>query len=245
MLFKLGRLSNSTWHVPETEASRENLSRVVDCFTGEIHNSRETGPPEQPQREVRRPPAQSRPSAAPRKMTRPSQTQFFISLCLANHASTDQVTTSLSCSTAVSPSLLLAWGFGAAPVAAACVGLRGCASHPRHHKSDSLFGGAGRNYRLLTAAPRGGRGPLLASSLVDLWCSLTLVRYSISKKMRCSSIGLKGIFFTKLYSNQTIFFVFLFDYYEKGLSLRRALIIYFHEIIFKSNHFFCFPIRLL
>ena len=114
VLFNLGSLFNSTWHVPETEASHANLSRVVDCFTGEIHHSRETGPPEQPQREVRRSLAQSRPSAAPQKITRPSQTQFFIPLCLANHTSTDQVTTSLRSSIAVSPSLLPAWGFGVA-----------------------------------------------------------------------------------------------------------------------------------
>ena len=113
----LGILSNSTWHVPETEASHAKLGRVVDCFTGEIHHSRQTGPPEQPQREVRRPLAQqSRPSAAPQKITRPSQTQLCIPLRLANHTSTDQVTTSLRSSIAVvSPSLLPAWGFGAAP----------------------------------------------------------------------------------------------------------------------------------
>ena len=115
-LFESGSLSNSTWHVPETEASHAgNLSRVVDCFTGEIHHSRETGPPEQPQREIRRPLAQSRPSAVPQKNTRPSQTQFFIPLCLANHPSTDQVTPSPKSSIAVSSSLLPAWGLGAAP----------------------------------------------------------------------------------------------------------------------------------
>ena len=67
VLFNLGSLSNSTWHVPATEASRANLC-VVDCFTGEIHQSREAGPPQQPQREVRRPLAQSRPSVAPQKI---------------------------------------------------------------------------------------------------------------------------------------------------------------------------------
>ena len=89
VLFNWGSLSNSTWHVPETEASHTNLSRVVDCSTGEIHHSRETGPPEQSQHEVQRPPAQSKPSAAPQKMTRPSQTQFFIPPRLANHMSTN------------------------------------------------------------------------------------------------------------------------------------------------------------
>ena len=47
----------------------ENFSRVVDCFRGEIHHSRESGPPEQAQREVRRPLliAQSRSPAVPQK----------------------------------------------------------------------------------------------------------------------------------------------------------------------------------
>ena len=116
VLFKSGSLSNSIWHVPETEASHANLSRVFDCFTGEIHHSRETGPPKQPPREVRRPLAQSRSFAAPQTISRPSQTQFFIPLCLENHTSTDQVPTSPRSSIAVSPSL---------------PGLRGCASHPK------------------------------------------------------------------------------------------------------------------
>ena len=158
MSFNSGSSSNSTWHVPEPEASHANLSCVVDCLTAEIHHSRETGPPEQPQHEVRRPLAQSRPSAVPQNFTRPSQTQFFIPL-----TGTDQVTTSLRSSIAVPPSLLPAWGFGAA------------SSHPRRPKSDSLFGGAGRSNRPFTAAPRGGRGLSLAS-LVALGCSLTLTR---------------------------------------------------------------------
>ena len=169
VLFKSGSLSNSAWHIPGTEASHTNLSRVVD-FTGEIYHSRETGPPEQPQREVRRYLAQSRPSAAPKKITRPSQTQFFIHLCLVNHTSTDQVTTWLRKSIAVSLSLL----------PAACVGLRGCATHLRNPKSEcakseSLFVGAGRNHQPLPAAPRGGRDPSLAW-LVALWCSLTVLQ---------------------------------------------------------------------
>ena len=158
VLFNLKSFSNSTWHVPETETSHANLSRVGDGFTGESHRSRETGPPEQPHREVRRPLAQSRTSAAPQTNTRPSQTQFFIPPFSANHTSVDQVTTSLRGSIAVF-----------IPVAAACVGLQGCASHEIHPKSDNLSGGAGRNHRPLTAAPRGRPGPLLAS-LVALWC---------------------------------------------------------------------------
>ena len=145
---QIGELSNSTWHVPETEASHANLSRVVDCFTGDIHHSRETGPPEKPQREVRRPLAQSRSSAAPHKNTRPPQT-----------------------TRAPTRSRLRSEFDRCIPVAAACVGIWGCASHPRHPKRDSLFGGAGRNNRPLPAAPRGGRG--LSTRLVG--CPLVFV----------------------------------------------------------------------
>ena len=51
----------------ETEANRANLCLVVDSFRGEIHQSREAGPPERPQPEARGPLAQSRPPTAPRK----------------------------------------------------------------------------------------------------------------------------------------------------------------------------------
>ena len=86
---------------------------VVDCFRREIHQSREAGPPERPQPEARRPLARSSPPTAPQKKSRSSQTQFFTPLCLPNHTSTDQVTTSLRNSIAGSASLLAAWGFGA------------------------------------------------------------------------------------------------------------------------------------
>ena len=117
VLFNLGSLSNSTWHVPETEASPANLSRVVDCFIGEIHHSRGTGSPEQPQREVRRPLAQSRPSAAPRKSYKAVANPIFHPFLprKPHYSSTDQVTTSLRKSIAASPSLLPARGLGAAP----------------------------------------------------------------------------------------------------------------------------------
>ena len=70
----------------------------------------------------------------PLKRRRPSQTQFFSPLGLPNHTSTDQVTTSLKSSIAVSPSLLR-------------VGLRCCATHPRYLKSDSLLAGGGKIIR--------------------------------------------------------------------------------------------------
>ena len=65
----MGSTSNSMWHVPGTNAS---------------HHTRETGPPEQPQREVRRPLlAQSRPSAAAQKILqgrrKPSVSSLFAS----------------------------------------------------------------------------------------------------------------------------------------------------------------------
>ena len=50
-----------------------------------------------------------------KKKSRPSQTKFFIPLCLPNHTSTDQVATLFRTSIVVSPSLLHAWVFGAAP----------------------------------------------------------------------------------------------------------------------------------
>ena len=110
----------------ETQANHATICLVVDCFRGDIHQSREAGPPERPQSEARRPLTQSRPPTAPQTKSRPSQTQFFIPLCLPNHTSTDQVTTSLISSIAVSGSLLAAWRFGAAR------------AHPRHSNSDSL-----------------------------------------------------------------------------------------------------------
>ena len=51
----------------ETEENRANLCLVVDCFRGQIHQSREAGPPERPQPEARRPLAQSRPPTTPQK----------------------------------------------------------------------------------------------------------------------------------------------------------------------------------
>ena len=107
VIFNLGSLSNSTWHVPKTEATTQTWA--VSSTASQLRSTI-------PEREVRRILAQSRPSAAPQKITRPSQTQFFISLCLANNTSTDQVMTSIISSIAVFPSLLPAWGFGAAPV---------------------------------------------------------------------------------------------------------------------------------
>ena len=86
----------------------------------------------------------------------------------------------------------------------------------RRPESDSLFGGAGRYNRPLTATPRGGRGPSLAS-LVALGYSLTLVRHSIYFIISYSSIGPKGIFFTKFYSD-LIKFIFSYSIIIKKVS---------------------------
>ena len=51
----------------ETEANHANKCLVVDCFRGEIQQSREAGPLERQQPEARRPLAQSRPPTAPQK----------------------------------------------------------------------------------------------------------------------------------------------------------------------------------
>ena len=51
----------------ETEANHANLCVVVDCFRGEIHQSREARPPERPQREARL--GQIRSPTMPRKIS--------------------------------------------------------------------------------------------------------------------------------------------------------------------------------
>ena len=131
----------------DPEANHANLCLAVDCFRGETHQSREAEPPERPQREARRPLAQRTPPTAPQRKSRPSQTQFFIPLCLPNHTSTDQVKTSLRGSIAVSASLLATWGFGAAP------------AHPRRPKRDSFLSYAGKTSLPLAAAVLGGSAP--------------------------------------------------------------------------------------
>ena len=95
----------------ETDPNHANLCLVAHCFRGEIHPSREAGPPERPQREARPPQAQSRLPMTPKKKSRPSQTQLLIPLCLPN-TSTDQVTNSLRSSISVSPLQLAAWALG-------------------------------------------------------------------------------------------------------------------------------------
>ena len=101
-----------------------------------------------------------------KKRSWPSQNQFFITLCLPNHTCTNQLTTSLRSSIAVSTSLLPAWGFEAAP------------AHPRDPKSDSLLAGAGKTSLQLAAALRGGRAPSRASLVAnDCFVTLCVIRF--------------------------------------------------------------------
>ena len=155
---------------------------IVDCFRGEIHQSGEAGPPERPQSKARRPLARRKIAHGGSKNIRPSQTHIFIPHRLPNHTRTDQVTTSPRSSIAVSPSLLAAWGFAAAPV------------HPRDAKRNSLVSDAGKTSLLLGAAIRGGRVPSLAS-LVANGCFLTSLAFIEFRAQTGSpSIGHKAVF---------------------------------------------------
>ena len=133
---------------------------VVDCLRGEIHQYRESGPPEWPRPGARRPLAQRRSPTAPQKI-KAVENHFFIRLCLPNHTNIDQVTTLLRRLIALSASLLAVWGLMAA------------SAHPRHPEGDSLLSDAGKTSLPLAAALRGGSAPLLAS-LVTNGCFLTL-----------------------------------------------------------------------
>ena len=126
----------------------------------------EVGPPEQPQRGLRRSLAQRRPPATLRKQPRPPQTQFFVALHLESYTTNYHMMTSLRRSTAISPSLLPVSAGGVAP------------AHPRDTWSHSLQAPAGQKNLRLAAALRGGREPSLAS-VVAHGCSLTLLRFFI------------------------------------------------------------------
>ena len=178
-----------------SEAGHATLCGVVGCFRGEKPQLREVGPPEQSQCDLRRPLAQPRPSVAPQNKSRPSQTHFSIPLCLPNYTSTNHVTSSLGSSIATSPSLLPAWGFGAAP------------AHPRDPKSDSR-----QKNLALTAALRRGSVPSL-TSLIASGCFLAFVRYSnfgthyaIPAKSSFSRISVQLRFIPMLFIYETFTF---------------------------------------
>lgn len=97
-----------------TEAGHANLCRVVtDSFR--VEQPPIPRPSEQPRREVQRPLAQRRPSAALENIPRPSPPLFLIPLHLRRYMSINQMTNSFGPSVAVAPLLLLAWGFVEAP----------------------------------------------------------------------------------------------------------------------------------
>ena len=129
--FDLGSSSYSTSHVPEFEATHAHSSRIVDCFRGEIHHSREAGPPEPPQRDARRPP--SKTIDHPRRLkiiTRPPQNPIFhpsMPRKPHEHRPGPRLRSEVR-------SLYPRWCLQPA---------RGF--HPRQVKSKSLFGGARRN----------------------------------------------------------------------------------------------------
>ena len=106
-----------------TEAGHANLWGVVGCFRGEKTQSREVGPPEQSQRDLRMPLAQPRPYAPPKKDSRPPPTQFFHPFLPPKPHEHQPGHDLAQNSIGVSPSLLPEWGFGAAP------------AHPRYPKS--------------------------------------------------------------------------------------------------------------
>ena len=91
------------------------------------------------------------------------------------------MTTSLKRSIAVSPPLLLAWGYGAAT------------ADVRYPKSDSLLAGAGKTTLPLAAPP--------LASLVPNRCFLNAcVIRTLTIQIGHSSIGQKAVFFSNFYS---------------------------------------------
>ena len=98
-----------------TAAGHANWCHVVRRLRGEKSPLREVGPPEQPQRGLRRSVAQRRPPVTLRKQPRPPPTQFFVALHLGSYTTNYHMTTSLASSTAISPSLLPVSGGGVAP----------------------------------------------------------------------------------------------------------------------------------
>ena len=66
-MFNLGVCPPERGMFHVTEASHANMCGVFSCFRGEKMPPPEVGPPEQSQRDLRRPLAQPRPSAVPEK----------------------------------------------------------------------------------------------------------------------------------------------------------------------------------
>ena len=113
-IFSLGvcLLEYGMFHV--TEAGYADLCGVVTCFRGGKPSSREMGPPEQSQRDLRRPLAQPRPFAAPQKIKAVANPVFQPSSPPKPHE--HQPSHDLAQKfDRFNPSLLPAWSFGVAP----------------------------------------------------------------------------------------------------------------------------------
>ena len=142
----------------ETEANHANRCLVVNCFRGQIHQSREAGPPSGRRATPDGPqPRQDSPRLQKENQSRckPILSCLF-ALCLPNYAtSTNLVKTLIKRSIDVSPSLLPSLRFGAA------------LAHSRNPKSDRLIASYGKMSVSLAAALRGGRTPSLTSSVAN------------------------------------------------------------------------------
>ena len=127
-----GSLSTWMWHVPR---SRSGPRQFVRCrrlpqearssqYERQDHRSSRSAASESSQHSL----DQLRRLKNIKAVANP----FFMPSQVPKHTSTNQVTTSIRSSIAVSPSLLPAWGFGASP------------THSRDPKRDSLLAGAGK-----------------------------------------------------------------------------------------------------
>ena len=128
-----------------TEAGHANLCGVVGCFRGEKPPLRDVGPLEQSQRDHRRPLAQPKHLQRLKKNKGLRKPRFASLFAVPNHTSTNQATTPLKSSIAVSL-------FGYEP------------AHPRDPKSDGLLTGASQRKQF--TGSRGALGRTLAVARV-------------------------------------------------------------------------------
>ena len=92
--------------------NRSGPRKLVRCPRLLQRRLREVKPPGQSQRDLPRPQARPRQPTVPKKTSKAIRNLLSLPCKTTN---TNQVTTSLKSSIAVSPSLLPVWGFGAAP----------------------------------------------------------------------------------------------------------------------------------
>ena len=196
VLFESGSLSNSTWHVPETEAKPRKLepwSSTASQLRSILlerqgHRSSRSARPDGPYHRVNHP-------RRLRSYKAVAYPVFHPSMPREPHGHRQGHDFARKFDRCIH-------------VAAARVGLRGCASRPIHPKSDSASSAV--------PAETAGRCPRRPGEdgdrrspcwLPDGICLRLCVVRSIKNK-RFSSIGPKGIFFAKVYSNQIIFIYF-------------------------------------